>query len=150
MGMISQLEPRVSFCFWGTGVDSRFDRAVRRANFNFDFDEFNTKAIAYNIKDPKGAFSQLESVVYGLMRDYKIIIIPLGPKLFTFLTALIGMTYLGNVAIWRVQYRRANPPDSLPGQNYVSAVLDTELLRAFAIRERIVLSTEALSVHTAA
>jgi hypothetical protein len=140
MGMISQLEPRVSFCFWGTGVDNRFDRAVRRANFNFEFDGFNTKAIAYNIRDPKGAFSQLESVVYGLISDYRVIIIPLGPKLFTFLTALIGMTYLGNVAIWRVQYARKNPPDSLPGQNCVSSVLDSVLLKEFSIREDKVLS----------
>jgi hypothetical protein len=41
MGIISQLEPKLSYCFWGSGVDGRFDKAVRHANFDFDFVGFN-------------------------------------------------------------------------------------------------------------
>jgi hypothetical protein len=141
MGMINQLEPRTTYCFWGTGVDTKYDRAVRRANFNFNFEGFNTKAIAYNIKDPKGAFSQIESVVYGLIRDYRVILVPLGPKLFTFLAALIGMTYLGDVAIWRIQYNRLNPPDSLPSSNFIQSILDTALLKEFPLRESAILNS---------
>lgn len=141
MGMISQLEPRLCYCFWGTGVDTRFDRAVRRANFNFEFDGFNAKETTYNIKDPKGAFLQLENVVYSLIRDYRIIIVPLGPKLFTFLATLVAMSYVGQVAIWRVQYTRANPPDSMPGKFCVCSILDAELLQTFRRRENQVLNS---------
>jgi hypothetical protein len=82
MGIISQLEPGISYGMWGKGVDDRFDAAVSRANFNFDFPGFNTEILSYNVKDPKGAFELLENVVYGLARDYRVIIVPMGPKLF--------------------------------------------------------------------
>lgn len=137
MGMISQLEPRLSYCFWGSGVDTRFDNAVKRANFNFDFPGFNTKAIPYDIKDPKGAFSQLESVVYGLSRQYRIVLIPMGPKIFTFLSALIGMTYVGEVAIWRAQHTRMTPPDLAPAKFFIWSSLETSLLGEFAHREKL-------------
>src|SRR5262249_6807148 len=114
MGLISQLEPRLSYCFWGTGIDARFDKAVRRANFEFDFGDFHTKEVQYSIKDPKGSLEQLESVIYGLRRTYRTIIIPMGPKLFTFLSILVGMTYLGAVAIWRVQHTPDSPLDAAP------------------------------------
>jgi hypothetical protein len=132
VGIISQLEPMLSYCLWGTGVDRRYDRAVRRANFDFQFTGFNTKTISYDIKDPKGAFSQIESIVYGLTRDYRIIIIPMGPKLFTFLAALIGMTYFGDVAVWRVQHSRISPPDSIPGTFCIGTALDISLMKEFS------------------
>jgi hypothetical protein len=135
MGIISQLEPQLTYCFWGTGVDRAFDRAVKRANFDFEFSGFNTKTIAYDIKDALGAFYILENVIYGLIRHYRVIIVPMGPKLFTFLSALVGMTYLEDVAIWRVQHSRTESPDSLPGKFCVQAVLDTELLNLFSQNE---------------
>lgn len=136
MGLISQLEPRQSYCFWGEGIDSRFDRAVRRANFNFDFGGFNTKPIPYNIKDPKGAFLQIESAVYGFTKAFRVIIIPMGPKLFTFLTTLICMSYVGQVALWRVQHSQVNPSDSLPNEYCIWTKLNPAMLMTFAKQER--------------
>lgn len=136
MGLIHQLEPRISYCFWGSGVDARFDRAVRRANFDFNFGGFNTKPIAYNINDPKGAFLQLESILYGLVRTFRVIIIPLGPKLFTFLATLQGMAYLGEVALWRVQHSRLEPPDSLARDHCIWSQLNSDMLIDFASRDR--------------
>lgn len=140
MGLISQLEPRLSYCFWGTGIDTRFDRAVRRANFDFEFGGFNTKPISYNIKDPKGAFLQIESAVYGFKKAFRIIIIPMGPKLFTLLATLLGMYYVGDVAVWRVQHSPINPPDALPGEYCIWTQLSSAMLIDFARREREMLS----------
>jgi hypothetical protein len=134
MGIISQLEPSVSYCFWGHGVDERFDGAVKRANFEFDFPGFNTRVLSYNIHDPKGAFELIENVVYGLFRDYRVVLVPMGPKLFTALAVLIGMSYFGDVAVWRVQHSPVGPPDSLPGNYCVSAALDVTLLKAFSAK----------------
>jgi hypothetical protein len=124
MGIISQLEPSVSVCLWGTGVDPQFDSAVKRANFEFDFPGFNTRVLKYNIGDPQGAYELLESIVYGLVREYRIIVVPMGPKLFTALAALVGMQYFGEVAVWRVQHSRVQPSDSVPSSTVVRVVLD--------------------------
>ena len=136
MGLVSQLEPRLSYCFWGTGIDSRFDRAVRRANFEFEFGGFNTKPIPYNVKDPKGAFIQLESAAYGFTQGFRVILIPMGPKVFTMLSSLLGMLYVGQIAVWRVQHSRIDPADAVPGDYYISGQLDTSMLIEFAQREK--------------
>jgi len=135
MGIISHLEPRLSYCFWGTGVDGRFDAAVKRANFDFEFMGFNTKTLRYHIPDPVGAYSILESVVYGLLRDYRVIVVPMGPKIFTFLSVLVGMTYLGDVSIWRAKHSRVEPHDALPGEAVIRSVLDPDALSIFSSRE---------------
>ena len=132
MGIISQLEPSVSYGLWGTGIDRRFDDAVKRANFDFEFPGFSTRILSYSVKDPKGAFELLENVVYGLNRDHRVIIVPMGPKLFTALAALVGMKYLGDVAVWRVQHSDREQPDSLPGEFCVTATVDPKLLMRYA------------------
>lgn len=142
MGLVSQLEPRLSYCFWGTGVDSRFDRAVRRANFEFEFGGFNTKPIPYNVRDPKGAFIQLESAVYGFTQEFRVIVIPMGPKVFTMLSTLLGMLYVGQIAVWRVQHSRIDPPDAVPGDYCISAQLDSPMLMEFAQREKLAMNLD--------
>lgn len=134
MGIISQLEPSNSLCFWGKGVDVRFDQAVERANFDFNFPTFNTKVLSYNVDDPKGAFELLESVIYGLVRDYRVVIVPMGPKLFTAIVTLVGMSYFGELAIWRVQHSPIITLDSPPGDHCVIATIDTRLLADYASR----------------
>lgn len=136
MGIISHLEPRLTYCLWGTGISKKFDDAVRRANFDFEFPGFNTRVLDYDIKDPVGAFQKLESITYGLRNDYRVIAIPMGPKLFTLHAALLGIAYFGEVAIWRVQHSRSEPPDALPGNFCIRAHLYTDLLSQFAMRER--------------
>ena len=139
MGIINQLEPRLSYCFWGTGVDSRFDRAAHRANFDFEFGVYNTRVTSYDITDPKGAFSTIESTIFGLSQTYRIIMIPMGPKIFTLLTLLVGVTYLGEIAIWRVQHNRMNSPDSLPNEYCIWSRLDIPQLQSSIMREQEIL-----------
>jgi len=136
MGIISHLEPSVAYGLWGTGIDERFSDAVKRANFNFQFPGFNTRILSYSVRDPKGAFELLENVVYGLTRDHRVIIVPMGPKLFTALAALVGMKYFGDAAVWRVQHSIGEQSDSFPGESCVAAILDVSLLKSYAERVR--------------
>ena len=142
MGIISHLEPRLTYCLWGTGVSKEFDVSVKRANFDFEFAGFDTKVLSYDLRDPVGAFQMLESVTYGLRRDYRIVVIPMGPKLFTLHAALIGIAYFGEVAIWRVQHTRLDPPDSLPGAYCIRTRLMADLLAQFAQREQSLFAVE--------
>jgi hypothetical protein len=136
MGIISHLEPRLTYCLWGTGVSKKFDDAVQTANFNFEFSGFNTKILSYDLKDPVGAFQKLESITYALRKEYRLVTIPMGPKLFTLHAALLGIAYFGEVAVWRVQHSRLAPLDARPGTFCIRAKLMTSLLAQFASRER--------------
>jgi len=137
MGIISQLEPAKAYCFWGGGVDDRFDDAVKRANFGFEFGSYNTQAVKYSIVNPKAALQLLEGLVYGLCDDFHVVLVPMGPKIFSFITALVGLSYPGRVAIWRIQQKRTYPADAQPGGMVVWAKLNTALLLEATDRRRV-------------
>lgn len=128
MGIISQLEPRLSFCLWGSGVDARFDAAVRRANFDFDYPGFTVKTIPYLIKDPLSTYSYVENIVFGLKTDFNIVMVPMGPKIFALLSGLVALAHCGEMAIWRVSHRREHPADARPSSLAVSATIDVARL----------------------
>lgn len=134
MGIVSQLEPSASFCFWGTGSDVRFEAAVRRANFEFEFTGFRTRTSPYLIYDPLGAYGVLESLAYGLVRDFNVVVVPMGPKIFAFLSFLLAMSYPGQLAVWRVQQRRTEPYDAKADKDIVEVELDTRTVNLAAIR----------------
>jgi hypothetical protein len=136
MGILSQLEPKIALCFWGSGIDSRFDNAVSRANLNFDFADYKTKLVDYIVEDPIGTAFYLESLIYGLVSTYNVILIPMGPKIFAFLSALVSMSYLGDVAVWRVEQSFADAGDSKPGRTVIRALVDTDFLKRYSQRER--------------
>lgn len=129
MGIISQLEPSLSYCFWGFGVDERFGADVKKANFDFEYPGFVTRTVSFPVKDPKSSYFLIESLTAGLMTRFNVVFVPMGPKIFSLISALIGLTYRGQIAVWRVQQRRPAPPDSRPGSEVVFAQLDCEMMR---------------------
>jgi len=135
MGIISQLEPSASFCFWGNGSDERFEDAVKKANFDFSFTGFNTLTRPYDLFDPIGTYTSLESLSYGLIRDFNVILVPMGPKIFAFLSFLVGMAHPGSLAIWRAAQLRAQPFDARAGESVIQVTLDARTL-SLAARQR--------------
>ena len=131
-GLISQLEPARTYVFWGSGVDSRFDDAVKKANFNFDFGAYDVRAVEYNILDPAGVYALLEAIVFRLSKRFRVVIVPMGPKAFVLQAVLVGMAHLGEVAIWRAQQDRIAPPDAKPIGRCVTATLNTQGLIEYA------------------
>jgi hypothetical protein len=144
MGIISQLEPKLSYCFWGSGVDAQFDKDVKKANFEFNYPGFHTKAVSYPVKDPRASYFMMESLTAGLTERYSVLFVPMGPKIFSLLTALIGLTYRGRVAIWRAQERKLSPSDAVPGSEVVVASIDTAILREIGNRQLEGLVLEAV------
>jgi hypothetical protein len=133
MGIISQLEPRLTYCLWGSGADVRFDRTVKKANFDFRFPGFPTRAVRYLLNDPRGSFDLMEGITYGLMRDFNVVVVPLGPKIFSVLAGLLAMKHFGKISVWRAQYSRSSWPDAVPGKLTISANIDVQALRQVCI-----------------
>ena len=129
MGIINQLEPRLAYCFWGAGVDAKFDGDVRRANFDFKFPGFQTRTVSYPMKDPGSSYFMLESLTSGLVDGFNVLFVPMGPKIFTLLTLLVALTYRGRVSVWRAKQRSSNPPDAKPGDEVILAELDGAILQ---------------------
>jgi hypothetical protein len=68
----------------------------------------------YPLDDPVATFGVLESICFGLERDYRAVIASLGPKLFGILSFLVA-TKNRNVSVWRVSSGiHGEPRDVLP------------------------------------
>lgn len=102
VGLINRLEPRLTVCFRAVGHDPRYEEACRIANLDFDFGGNPTEVGSYPIRNPAVAFDYLENVVYGMSKSFRVVIVPLGPKLFAALATLIAIKNFSIVSVWRV------------------------------------------------
>jgi hypothetical protein len=102
VGLINRLEPRLTVCFRAVGHDPRYEEACRIANLDFDFGGNPIELGSYPILDAAAAFNYLENVVYGMSKSFRVVIVPLGPKLFAALATLIAIKNFSAVSVWRV------------------------------------------------
>jgi hypothetical protein len=102
VGLINRLEPRFTVCFRAIGQDKRYEEACRRANLDFDFGYSSTDLGSYPLLDAVAAYNHIENVVFGMAKGFRVVIVPLGPKIFAALATLIAIKNIGTVAMWRV------------------------------------------------
>jgi hypothetical protein len=82
-------------------IDHRFDTAVTNANRRLLEGTPAGRVLGYCVSDPLGCFGIVESLVFGLTRDYNIIVLPFGPKPFALCSLLVACIH-PSVAVWRV------------------------------------------------
>jgi hypothetical protein len=125
VGLINRLEPRLTVCFRAVGYDRRYEDACRRANLDFDFGYNATELGSYPLLDAMIAYRHLENVVFGMTKSYRVVIVPLGPKIFAALAVLLAIKNIGTVAIWRVA-ARAEAVDVQPSNDLLRVALDLD------------------------
>ncbi|WP_029077839.1 hypothetical protein [Bradyrhizobium sp. th.b2] len=124
VGLINQLEPNFTICFRAIGSDDNYDRAVRNANLDFDFNPYNVEVTEYELLDLKAAYDHIENIVHSLVGSYRVVMVPMGPKILSALLVLIALKYFGKVAVWRVA-RPSEPASVEPDDLYVTARVET-------------------------
>jgi hypothetical protein len=95
-------DPDTAFIFAPVGFDSRFDDAVRRANFGFDFGPREFEIIPYRLDDIGTAFDTLASLVNSMRHNTNIMCVPFGPKIFS--AALIVLSYIYKPELTLLRY----------------------------------------------
>lgn len=83
LNILDMHDPDYALMFAPRGFDSRFEQAVRSANFNFDFGRDSTQIIHYPLNDLPSLFDYISSLIEPLRRNTKIIFAPMGPKIFS-------------------------------------------------------------------
>jgi hypothetical protein len=121
LGLIDLVEPERTVCFKATGFDQRYEDAVKRANFDFQFLTANLLVRSYTLIDPLAAYSELNNVAYGLLSSHRIEIVPLGPKLFTAFAILLSLTFLGQITVLRIPSNMSNPKNAFARDGFVLA-----------------------------
>ena len=140
VGLINRLEPRLTVCFRAIGHDARYEEACRKANLDFEFGYNDIEVGSYPLLDAKTAYEYIENVVFGMTRSYRVVIVPLGPKLFAALATLLAISNMGVVAIWRVA-AKLEVCDIAPCEEFLKVGIDlraciptAELARAMELQ----------------
>ncbi|MBC8767732.1 hypothetical protein H4O18_06985 [Arenibacter sp. BSSL-BM3] len=99
-GIIEHLDPKISYLFYTKpALDSDFVSTIEENNANL------LSTAKHIVEFPVNNLLKLEreltSVYYLLKDEYSIIIAPLGPKPFTFISMLLAIKF-DNIDIWRV------------------------------------------------
>jgi hypothetical protein len=110
-GIIDHLDPKICYIFYTKpALDNDFVKTVEVNNKNI-LDHYKN-VITYRFDDLLFLERQLTSIYYLLKDDYSIIIAPLGPKPFTFISMLMSIKF-HDIDIWRIgsgsdinQYKR--------------------------------------------
>lgn len=100
-GIIDHLDPKVSYIFvTNPALDARFVDTLRINNQNI-LNDPTQNIIEFPFDDLLYLEKRLTSIYKSLKNDYSIIIAPLGPKPFTFISMIMSVKY-NDIDIWRV------------------------------------------------
>lgn len=102
IGAIEYLEPGPIRAFVPVGTDPRFLDAVIAVNQPL-WDEISKEhQTFYKLSEPFNTFVRLESLLYSVKQEYRPILVPFGPKIFTIICLLSAVSHYPSVAVWRV------------------------------------------------
>lgn len=119
--------------------EPRFDAAVKKANKSLLERIPASQRLHYRLDEPVMCFGRLESLVYGLSKQNRPVIIPFGPKLFSLCALLVACVHR-DTPVWRISSDQIGQPvDRAPSG------------RIIALRAVIGPSSDAgVEVHSAA
>jgi len=100
-GIIEHLEPKTSYLFYTSPAsDPEFVKIVEKNN-RILLEERSSNVIKYPFNNLLYLEKKLTNLCDQLSSEYSIIIAPLGPKPFTFISVMLSVKY-NNIDIWRV------------------------------------------------
>lgn len=110
VGALEYLEPVGAWAFTPTGVDDRYDRCLEKANETVWDANPRPVRIVYGVDQPLWTFVQLESLVFGLKRMTRPVLVPFGPKIFAAMCLLVALSHQPETAVWRVSGGQSEQP----------------------------------------
>lgn len=101
LAALETLEPAQTVAFMAQSTDGRFEARVVSDNASL-LKSPEVAVVPYVMEDPFSTLHSLEGVVHALRPDYRVALVPLGPKLFATLALLVAWEYRESIAVWRV------------------------------------------------
>jgi len=101
IGALEYLDPSSAFAFSPIGIDERFDREVFTAN-EAVFDVIaGHRIVYYRVMAPYDTYWQMRSLIFSLIGSARVVLVPMGPKIFSSL-CLVGQRVFGDeISVWR-------------------------------------------------
>jgi hypothetical protein len=100
LGVIEFLEASDAWALVPRGFDQRFDDVVYERN-KVLIERMSDRVLEYNPGDAVETFRLLQSLTHSLRKDYRIVMVPMGPKILAACCIMIGIISNGQDAVWR-------------------------------------------------
>jgi hypothetical protein len=103
IGVSEMLEPNKTWAFQPVSVDERYDVAILETNTQLLSTLNEDSILPYRVSDPGDALYSLDSFVFAKRDLFRLILIPMGPKIFTLMCLFVGLDQSPfRPAVWRV------------------------------------------------
>ncbi len=101
LGAIERLEPAETWGFTPKGYDVEYDAEFDRRNAQLLSSFGEGHLVQYAVDQPFATILQLDALVERLRSDYRVVIVPLGPKIFALASLLLARVF-EDLTIWRL------------------------------------------------
>lgn len=126
LAAVETLEPSSTVAFYPRGIDSNYDATVEERNGKL-FRSPSLQMLDYEIDQPFSTYEVLESLTHSLVSDHRVVVVPLGPKIFALAALLVAAKYSDTVSVWRVSSGSDRiPEDRLPEDSIVGIRVSSE------------------------
>lgn len=122
LGLLQQFEADHAIIFVPEGADARYDRAVRKANFDLDFGSQSARVFPYHVKQPIATFETLFSLSGAASVTHRVVIAPNGPKIFAALSTVIALFRAPHVAVLRASLASNIPSHHIEADGSIVAI----------------------------
>ncbi len=102
LGVIDDLEVTDTTVFEPMGFHIDYDNKITRRNANFVSGVSDDCRFRYNVTQPYTSFLKLAAVVNRLTSNGRVVLLPLGPKIFAVMCLLLGVIDRSQVTVWRL------------------------------------------------
>lgn len=136
LNVLEQMEPSVSYLYRPNGFDDRFIESVEKANFGYDFGERNVHLDDYSLSDTIAVYQDISAIVLSLKHSMSIMLVPFGPKIFSFACLLVALENVGDVAFLRYSVSNDETAGLLEASGEMCGVFLTGVDREFWGRAR--------------
>lgn len=106
IGAQDRLEPDEIFVFTPVGTDPKFVDAVTKANYGFEFIGDANNIINYDLSSPEDTFASLFELVRHKKSTHRVLLLPMGPKIFAVFSLLIAIRFHPDVRVWHYSTHR--------------------------------------------
>ena len=101
IGAVEYLDPSATFAFDSEGIDERFRTEVDNANEPLLEMLKDERRILYPVMDPFATYWQLRSLIMSLTSSARMVLAPMGPKIFVSLCLACQREFGEEISVWR-------------------------------------------------
>ncbi|SLN70581.1 hypothetical protein PEL8287_03921 [Roseovarius litorisediminis] len=101
VGAVEFLDPSSTFCFFPIGNDNRFEVRVTDANEPLLEIVKESRIVRYPVLSPYQAFWEMRTLIHSLLGVSRIVLVPMGPKIFCSLCMVCQRAFGDELSVWR-------------------------------------------------